>query len=591
MDGAREKISASSGQEMWSCVIAALGYCLIATLTIHTTSNGHSHATVWPADALILALLLKSQRSAWRAILLCGWIGNLVANAITRGPSFSLAFYGGINMAQVAFAGHLLARHVKPGGDFLGNTRASGQFLLYAGLIAPLLGAIAGSIVSHLSFGEPFGESVLRWFSGSSLGLLIGTPMLLAILDGSYLRCYQSKTPAQRAETFAMLGAHGLLCIAVFGLARFPILFLPMSSLLLISFRLGRLGTFAGIAIIALVGAVTTFAGTGPLSVIVINPFAQAFYFQVYLGVLLCTALPVAATVTSRASALAELAAHQEALQLILANAPEGILSFDETGTCRWADGQLESLTNVAQAALVGRTIEEAAALISPSLLLLAQGLEDQETPAIIDFAPEGLPSRTVEASIGVVRQDERRVGMIITLRDISERKSREVKMSILAKTDDLTRVLNRKGFREQLIYALDHATGPLTLALIDVDRFKMINDTHGHPVGDKVLETVAQRLQAGSRATDTVGRLGGDEFAILFDCDVAIATAACERIAQTLRSTPIADAGRFPIRVSLSCGLAQLHAGMTRSDLFEAADAALYDVKRNGRDGVRAAA
>ncbi|MBB4858030.1 diguanylate cyclase (GGDEF)-like protein/PAS domain S-box-containing protein [Novosphingobium chloroacetimidivorans] len=573
-------------------LIAALGYCLLATVTIEVSSSGHEHATVWPADALILALLLKSPRSAWPTILLCGWMGNLLANVIGRGPSAGVVLYGAINMAQALVAACLIVRSLSNRRDFLGDTKASGQFLLFAGLLAPGLGAGAGSLVSLVAYDVPFGESFLRWFASNAIGLLIGTPIMLAILDGSYGRCFGAKTALQRSETLALITAHGLLTAAVFSQTSYPLLFLPLSSLLLVAFRLGRLGTFAGVAIVACAGATATYLGIGPVALITEGPVFQSLYFQIYIGVILCTALPVAATVSSRADALVELAEHRKALQQILANAPEGILSFDETGTCRWADGRLKELTGVEPYAFVGCTLKEVASLTSRALLQFAdEAVHDAGRAITCDFSPDCTPERTLEASVGIVSQGERRTGMVITMRDISARKSREAAITRMAETDDLTRVLNRKGFRTRLSEALDNSDGPLTLALIDVDRFKSINDTFGHAVGDRVLEAVAQRLQAGTRNTDYVGRLGGDEFAILFGCDVATAQAACERIAEHLRVALEVDANGSRVVASISCGVAQRQPGMTRSHLFDAADTALYEVKRAGRDGVRVAA
>ncbi|VWX53632.1 putative Diguanylate cyclase [Novosphingobium sp. 9U] len=571
---------------------AGVGYCVLATVTIEMTSSGHDHATVWPADALILALLLKSPRSMWPTVLLCGWIGNLLANMIGRGASVGIVFYGAINMAQALFAAYLIERKFAGRRDFLSDTKASGEFLLYAGLLAPGMGAIAGSLVSLLAYGVPFEDSFLRWFASNAIGLLIGTPVMLALLDGSYRRCFGAKTGLERAETMALMAAHALLTIAVFSQTRYPLLFLPLSSLLLVAFRLGRLGTFAGVAIVAWAGAIATYFGVGPIALITDGPVFQSLYFQIYIAVILCTALPVAATVASRADALAELAEHRKALQQILANAPEGILSFDETGTCRWADGRLKEFTGVEPEAFVGSTLDEVASLTSQALLQFADAAAHGTHDAITcDFSPDRMPERTLEASVGIVSQGDRRSGMVITLRDISIRKSREVAISIMAETDDLTGVLNRKGFRHRITTAIEHGHGPLTLALIDVDRFKTINDTFGHAVGDRVLEAVAERLQAGTRTTDFVGRLGGDEFAILFGCDVDTARIACERIAAALRGVPMVNEGAIKARASISCGVAQLQPGMTRSHLFDAADNALYEVKRAGRDGVRVAA
>jgi diguanylate cyclase (GGDEF)-like protein len=95
----------------------------------------------------------------------------------------------------------------------------------------------------------------------------------------------------------------------------------------------------------------------------------------------------------------------------------------------------------------------------------------------------------------------------------------------------------------------------------------------------------------AGTREDDVVGRLSGDEFAILFRCGLETARAACERITRMIAAEPIVIAGNVRVLTSISCGLAQMHPGMTCDALFDSADLALYEAKRSGRNGVRAVA
>jgi len=570
--------------------IALAGYFALAGTTIALTSNGRNHATVWPADALILALLLGAPRKHWPTLLAAGWIANLLANLVTRGWSLGIPLYGAINMAQVSCAAFLITRRSAQ-RRLLQDPKSAVEFLLFAGLVAPSLGALLGSLVSLGNYGEPFVPSYLRWFASNALGLLIGTPFLQALLDGSYRRCIADLDRRARIQAGSLMVLHLGVVLLVFGQSRLPMLFLPLTSLLVLAFRLGRLGTFAGVIAVAVGGAAAAYLGVGPMTIMHRGPFFEAIYFQVYTAIVLCTTLPVAATVFSRAEALKALAEHRQALQLILEHTPDAILSFDRAGICSWATGPLEDFTGMPPHAFVGLDIDEISERTSVELARL---LKLADTEALVapthELVPRLKPERTLEALLGLVRQGGRATGAVITLRDISARKLREKAISMMAETDDLTRVLNRKGFRTRLNAAIEHQVRPLTMALIDVDQFKSINDTFGHPVGDRVLEAVAQRLDSGCRSSDCVGRLGGDEFAILFHCDVQTARSACERIAESLRRSPILDDGNLRLMASISCGLAELTVGMNRSDFFDAADAALYEVKRSGRDGVWAA-
>jgi two-component system, cell cycle response regulator len=177
-------------------------------------------------------------------------------------------------------------------------------------------------------------------------------------------------------------------------------------------------------------------------------------------------------------------------------------------------------------------------------------------------------------------------------LKDTNARLLRE--LEALSRTDGLTGVGNRRVFDETLAQELARAQRygvPVSLAMIDIDHFKHVNDAHGHPAGDAVLRAVAERLTAGVRETDRVFRYGGEEFAILLiHAPIAAAADVCGRLLQGLRETPI-DAGTTCLRVTASVGVACTSGeSMTAADLIARADRALYQAKACGRDRVVAA-
>jgi diguanylate cyclase (GGDEF)-like protein len=161
----------------------------------------------------------------------------------------------------------------------------------------------------------------------------------------------------------------------------------------------------------------------------------------------------------------------------------------------------------------------------------------------------------------------------------------RTLRATRLALTDELTGLGNQRHFHERLEADLDSAVGEqssVTLCLLDIDDFKRVNDTFGHPAGDQVLRDVAAHLRQGGESF----RLGGDEFAILLPGHseregLAVARAAAERV----RDVVCPDGSR----VSLSAGVAAFPAdGLQRADLQRIADAALYRAKHEGKDIVR---
>ena len=166
--------------------------------------------------------------------------------------------------------------------------------------------------------------------------------------------------------------------------------------------------------------------------------------------------------------------------------------------------------------------------------------------------------------------------------------------LAALARTDPLTGLLNRRGLTEALDRETSRArrTGAtVSLVLLDLDRFKVLNDTHGHAAGDAALVTVAELLRRGLRAGDVAGRWGGDEFGIVFaDLQPDRAYDVVDRLRATL-THPSNPATRGK-RVSFSAGVAALGGADAKAeDLMALADAALYEAKAAGGNKARQAA
>ena len=149
---------------------------------------------------------------------------------------------------------------------------------------------------------------------------------------------------------------------------------------------------------------------------------------------------------------------------------------------------------------------------------------------------------------------------------------------------DDLTPLLNRRGFRRACDQRPGKGTDAACCVMIDLDGFKAINDRHGHPVGDAVLVHFAATLRQHMRPADAIARLGGDEFAlILVNCSGDDARKMLERLQQALTASPLsAPGGAVPL--CFSAGVAERHADEALGQVLERADAALLDAKRQGK-------
>jgi diguanylate cyclase (GGDEF)-like protein/PAS domain S-box-containing protein len=200
------------------------------------------------------------------------------------------------------------------------------------------------------------------------------------------------------------------------------------------------------------------------------------------------------------------------------------------------------------------------------------------------------------ELSARIVELDGQRCSLV-GIFDVTAQKDLEDQLRELATRDSLTGAANRRHFvelsqreRERTL----RSKSPLSLCLFDADRFKSINDNHGHAAGDQVLSEIARSASAVLRKSDVLGRLGGEEFAVLLpDTDLAGARIVAERVraavaACVVTSSEVADGAELrPIRVTISVGVAELRGDESLESLLKRADCAMYAAKDAGRDRV----
>lgn len=166
-------------------------------------------------------------------------------------------------------------------------------------------------------------------------------------------------------------------------------------------------------------------------------------------------------------------------------------------------------------------------------------------------------------------------------------------RLEVLAHTDSLTLVLNRRALTVRLASELERARrydSVITLLMVDLDNFKLVNDTHGHLVGDEVLRAVATLLQHAVRTMDVVARYGGEEFVVVLpETSLAGATTFAERIRENVEAATFAGARGEPLKLTASIGVSSYPSTtvQTVDDLFARADEALYRAKADGRNRV----
>lgn len=164
--------------------------------------------------------------------------------------------------------------------------------------------------------------------------------------------------------------------------------------------------------------------------------------------------------------------------------------------------------------------------------------------------------------------------------------------LTIQANTDDLTKLLNRRRFNDVIDAEIVRATRygrPLSLLLLDLDDFKKLNDAYGHPTGDEMLVVLAESIRSLTRKTDSVARIGGEEFAVLLpETDLGEALRAAERIREKVAATSLLLGDGTALTRTVSVGVADVCASIQScSDLYRAADEALYEAKALGKNRV----
>jgi diguanylate cyclase (GGDEF)-like protein/PAS domain S-box-containing protein len=281
---------------------------------------------------------------------------------------------------------------------------------------------------------------------------------------------------------------------------------------------------------------------------------------------------------------------------------PDAVVTVDLDGRIESVNPAVQRLFGYAPRDLIGRPF---ATLVAPddavtSFLIGSDGVEvegnvgrDFELPLGTELTGLRHDGTTfpLELSVDHLQLGAHTLATIVA-RDVTERRIFEQRLAHLGAHDALTGLANRTLFLDRVGHALDAATGvghPLAILYCDLDRFKVVNDSLGHGVGDALLQAVAHRIHQAVRGTDTVARLGGDEFAVLADelTDPADAVIVAKKVAAALRE-PIEIEGHR-LHITASIGIAVWTPGddvCAPESLMRDADVAMYRSKANGASG-----
>ena len=302
---------------------AALSVLLLAGLVFLTAGAGilltrqtGRIAALWPANAVMLSLILRAGPGRWSALALAGLAGNLAANLLA-GDSWQIALLLGLcNQVEVLLAFWGIGRRLGGGPIEPTNPRQIADFLLFAVLLGPVLSAALGAtIMAALAGADPIAVGRM-WFTADALGMLTVAPPVLALRLAAIQRLRRLGRLPEVAPI--LLGVAGA-ALLVFGQSRYPLLFLVFPALLLPAFRLGVFGAALASLISALIGIVLTAWGYGPLSLINGAELPErVLVLQGFLALATLTSLSLATIVSRHGAAVQALRDSEERFRLLV---------------------------------------------------------------------------------------------------------------------------------------------------------------------------------------------------------------------------------------------------------------------------------
>lgn len=283
-------------------------------------------------------------------------------------------------------------------------------------------------------------------------------------------------------------------------------------------------------------------------------------------------------------------------LSVVLHSIADGVLTTDTDERVTWMNPTAEALTGWSAKQAVGKPVQLVLDLVSelsrrPTPNPLSAAMRDRRPTGMMDdtvlLARDGREVAVEDSAAPIFDDRGKLVGGVIVFHDVTERRRLAREMAERAVHDSLTGLFNRSEFECRLAAALSSTaeSGAVhSLMYVDLDHFKVINDTCGHPVGDQMLREVASVLVAAVRTSDVIARLGGDEFGILLPhCNLESALRVAEAILQRLTQFRFEhDGGRF--RVGASIGVVVVDGSLIHGEaLMQAADTACYAAKEAG--------
>jgi diguanylate cyclase (GGDEF)-like protein/PAS domain S-box-containing protein len=565
--------------------IAALAgvYVLVAKLGLALSVVGQNVTLIWPPTGVSLAALLLGGYRLWPGVAL----GALVATAST-GLSWPGVLGVALGNTLEALCGAYFLNRATDNAFSL--SRVKDVLILIGGSagVSTMLSATLGTVSLCLVGSVPWTHFVgtwAIWWMGDAMGDLVFAPVLLAPMMPKRASRMHWRT-IEAILLVAIQVASGVLVFGSWISTLYGGAFLTFPTVVWGALRFGPAGAATTALIASLTALWGTITGLGPFSGY--SPIESLTLLWLYANVMAITSLVLAASLSERKRALADF----QLAAKVFEHTAESILITDASQRILLVNKAFTEQTGYAPEDVIGQTPrvlnsgrQDAAFYRSMWDSIATEGhwrgeIWDRRKSG--DVYPAWLTVNAVHAERGET------TNYIAISSDMSERKEIEAHVRHLAQHDALTNLPNRLVLQDRIEDALAVAErrGSLVAILfVDLDRFKAINDTLGHAIGDELLEGVAKRLIESVRTDDTVARLGGDEFVIVLSAvahtDDAINVA--QKVIANISGTVFYARGH-ELHVSASIGISTYpRDGRDAQTLMKNADTAMYHAKRAG--------
>jgi len=559
-------------------------YALCHVVGLYLKSHYQGLTPLWPAAGIGLALLWCYGLRWWPVIVLGDILGShYLGRSWAAGAADSLS-----QIVEALLAVGLL-RSFSVDASFK-RSRDVLLFVLLGCVPAALVGGVLGALGLYLNGLIPR-EAVLlqsgNWALGDAMGMLVVAPFI-----AHWRRLPFTSTHAFMEWTLYML----LILAAVAGISRLPddvessFYFLLLPLAVLAAARSGAAGASSAAALMAL--CVLTFNLNDAQ-----DPFL-AMMRIVFVGASAFTGYLVAAAFAERHAADAALGAEQDRALVTLQAIGEGVITTHADGKVSFMNSVAEKLTGWRSADAAGRSVEQVFPL-SPAAG--EQEAEHTVRHALMHGASSEVLSRRlmrdrkgvlrpVEGTITLARgRDGDVLGGVVVFRDVSEAEQLRERLVREATHDSLTGLRNRAAFDRHL---RDLTTGSerraqYALLYLDLDQFKLINDTRGHEIGDRLLVELTKRLRALVHKPDIIARLGGDEFGVLvIDANEQMVLLLAEELRRAVLDYRFKER-ELTFSVGVSLGVTFFSPGERSADVLSRADIACYIAKGGGRNAI----